>query len=225
MVRTAAGVGFTSTGEMKESMPSSNEMSDSFFMSIPILGKAAKLTGERKYCEMAARHMDFMQKLDLRPDSALAYFGKRRVGTGKCIPCAGPDPHSLGLPEGPSRLQSHSARIPEAHYGACAFPGRRWVVARSGDELASYAEFTATAMIGVAMLRGVRNGWLDRKTYRLELTEHGWANVSPVNTKHNRTATAQKRARSFCRTPNLEAVEAWANRLWKCPAPGASMQP
>src|SRR5438552_16722978 len=41
MVRTAAGVGFTATGEMKESMPSSNDMSDSFFMSIPILGKAA----------------------------------------------------------------------------------------------------------------------------------------------------------------------------------------
>jgi len=68
MVKDAAGVGFTETGEMKESMGSSNGMSDGVFMSIPILGKAFKLTGDSKYCDMAARHLAFMQNLDLRPD-------------------------------------------------------------------------------------------------------------------------------------------------------------
>src|SRR5262249_30436403 len=34
------------------------------------------------------------------------------------------------------------------------------------DQPASYAEFSSTAMIGTAMLRGIRNGWLDAATYQ-----------------------------------------------------------
>ena len=37
-------------------------------MAIPILAKAGKLTGDRKYFDMAARHLAFMRKLVLRPD-------------------------------------------------------------------------------------------------------------------------------------------------------------
>src|SRR5262249_15404585 len=40
LVQNAAGLGFTEAGEMKESMPFHNEMSDSVFMSIPLLIKA-----------------------------------------------------------------------------------------------------------------------------------------------------------------------------------------
>jgi rhamnogalacturonyl hydrolase YesR len=34
------------------------------------------------------------------------------------------------------------------------------------DKPGSYREFSATAMIGTAMLRAVRNGWVDRETYQ-----------------------------------------------------------
>jgi unsaturated rhamnogalacturonyl hydrolase len=34
------------------------------------------------------------------------------------------------------------------------------------DEPASYPEFSATAMIATAMLRGIRNGWLDAGSYQ-----------------------------------------------------------
>jgi hypothetical protein len=54
LVRDAAGVAFTERGELKESMGSSNGMSDGVFMSIPILGKAFKLTGDQRFCRHAA---------------------------------------------------------------------------------------------------------------------------------------------------------------------------
>ncbi|HLQ78005.1 MAG TPA: glycoside hydrolase family 88 protein, partial [Terriglobia bacterium] len=68
LVRKAANTGFAEDGSMKVSMPYHDEMSDSVFMAIPILAKAGKITGERKYFDMAARHLAFMQKLVLRPD-------------------------------------------------------------------------------------------------------------------------------------------------------------
>jgi unsaturated rhamnogalacturonyl hydrolase len=49
LVRKAADLGFTESGEMKEAMPFHDEMSDSFFMALPILAKAGKLSGERRY--------------------------------------------------------------------------------------------------------------------------------------------------------------------------------
>ncbi len=33
------------------------------------------------------------------------------------------------------------------------------------DRPGAYPEYSATAMIGTAMLRGIRNGWLDRRAY------------------------------------------------------------
>ena len=169
MVRTAAGVGFTETGEMKQSMPSSNEMSDSFFMSIPILGKAAKLTGDRKYCDMAARHMDFMQKLDLRPDGIYRHSPTSENtawGRGNAFPALG---LALTLSDCPKDHPEFNRILREfqKHIAALApFQDQDGLWHEVIDEPGSYAEFTATAMIGVAMLRGVRNGWLDANTYQ-----------------------------------------------------------
>src|SRR5262249_41712673 len=63
LVRKAAAFGFTESGEMKEAMPFHGEMSDSVFMDFSILARAGKITGEKKYFDMAARHFAFMQKL------------------------------------------------------------------------------------------------------------------------------------------------------------------
>ena len=68
LVRKAADLGFSKSGEMLESMPFHGEMSDSIFMATPLVVRAGKLTGERKYFDLAARHFAFMQKLVLRPD-------------------------------------------------------------------------------------------------------------------------------------------------------------
>ncbi|HET8698312.1 MAG TPA: glycoside hydrolase family 88 protein, partial [Gammaproteobacteria bacterium] len=67
-VRKVADLGFDASGQMLEAMPYHGEFSDSVFMGTTIVAQAGALTGERKYFDMADRHLRFMEKLDLRPD-------------------------------------------------------------------------------------------------------------------------------------------------------------
>ena len=67
-VRKVADLGFDASGQMLEAMPYHDEFSDSVFMGTAIVAQAGALTGERKYFDMADRHLRFMQRLDLRPD-------------------------------------------------------------------------------------------------------------------------------------------------------------
>jgi hypothetical protein len=68
LVVRAAASGFTENGELREFMPLHGGWSDSLFMDVPILAMAGALTGERRYFDMAARHVAFMQQIVLRPD-------------------------------------------------------------------------------------------------------------------------------------------------------------
>jgi rhamnogalacturonyl hydrolase YesR len=179
MVKDAAGVGFTETGEMKESMGSSNGMSDGVFMSIPILGKAFKLTGDSKYCDMAARHLAFMQNLDLRPDGLYRHSPTSENvawGRGNAFPALG---LSYVLGDCPKNTVAFNAMLKQfqQHIAVLSrFQDQGGLWHQVIDEPGSYAEFTATAMIGVAMLRGVRNGWLDAGTYQPRI-DRAWKAV------------------------------------------------
>jgi len=168
MVQDAAGVGFTETGEMKESMGASNGMSDGVFMSIPILGKAFKLIGDSKYCDMAARHLAFMQNLDLRPDGLYRHSPTSENvawGRGNAFPALGLSYVLSDCPRGTAAFNTMLRQFQQHIEVLSRFQDRAGLWHQVIDEPASYAEFTATAMIGVAMLRGVRNGWLDSRTY------------------------------------------------------------
>jgi len=168
MVKDAAGVGFTETGEMKESMGASNGMSDGVFMSIPILGKAFKLIGDSKYCDMAARHLAFMQNLDLRPDGLYRHSPTSENvawGRGNAFPALGLSYVLSDCPRGTAAFNTMLRQFQQHIEVLSRFQDRAGLWHQVIDEPASYAEFTATAMIGVAMLRGVRNGWLDSRTY------------------------------------------------------------
>ncbi len=86
LVRAAADMGFSPSGEMLESMPMHGRMSDSVFMGCPILVKAGKLTGERKYYGMAARHFRFMRKLDQRADGLWRHSPLDEAAWGRATP-------------------------------------------------------------------------------------------------------------------------------------------
>lgn len=167
MVRRAADLGFTSTGEMKESMPFHNEMSDSVFMGTAILVKAGHLTGERKYFDMAARHLAFMEKLDLRPDGLYRHspLNDAAWSRGNAFPALG---LALTLTDFPKDHPAYG-RILLAYQQLMAalakYQDRDGMWHEVIDEPGSYAEFSATAMIGFSLLRGIRNGWLDRAAY------------------------------------------------------------
>lgn len=168
LVRKAADLGFTETGEMRESMPFHDEMSDSIFMATPLVVKAGKLTGERKYFDLAARHFAFMQKLVLRPDGLYRHspLTDAAWGRGNAFPALG---LALALSDFPKDHPAYPHMIAE-------FQQHMFILAKFQDEdgmwhevidqPGSYAETSATAMIGMAMERGIRIGWLDPAAYQ-----------------------------------------------------------
>jgi rhamnogalacturonyl hydrolase YesR len=175
LVRRAADLGFTENGEMKESMPFHEEMSDSVFMAIPLLAKAGKLTGDRKYFDMAARHLTFMQKLDLRADGLYRHspLTEAAWGRGNAFPALG---LALALSDFPKDHPEFNRmlRAFQQHITALAkFQDENGMWREVVDHPGAYSEFTATAMIGTAIVRGIRNGWLDARTYQAK-AERAW---------------------------------------------------
>lgn len=168
LVRKTADLGFTASGEMKESMPLHEEMSDSVFMACPILASAGKLTGEAKYFDMAARHFSFMQRLCLRADGLYRHspLNDAAWGRGNAFP-------ALGLAWA---LSDFPRDHPEYRRMTRAFQDHMAELARFQDpdgmwrevidQRGAYPEYSATAMIATAMLRGIERGWLDKASYR-----------------------------------------------------------
>ena len=145
-----------------------NEMSDAVFMGTPILTAAGKLTGEAKYFDLALEHLRFMQKLCLRPDGLYRHspLNDAAWGRGNAFP-------ALGLALALSNLpRNHPAFAPmlqafRDHIAVLAkFQNEEGMWREVIDVEGVYPEFSATAMIGTAMLRAIREGWLDRAAYR-----------------------------------------------------------
>jgi rhamnogalacturonyl hydrolase YesR len=174
LVRKAADTGFNA-GVMKESMPYHEEMSDSVFMAIPILTRAGRLTGERKYFDMAARHLAFMQKLVLRPDGLYRHspLTDAAWGRGNAFPALG---LALALSDFPEDHPERDAMIAAfvQHMTALApLQNEDGLWLQVVDHPGAYAEFSSTAMIATAMLRGIRNGWLDSRTFQ-PIVQKAW---------------------------------------------------
>ena len=175
LVLRAAASGFTENGEPREFMPLHGGWSDSLFMDVPILAMAGALTGERRYFDMAARHVAFMQQIVLRPDGLYRHQASTDAawGRGNAFPALG---LALTLSEFP-RDHADYARLLASYRAHMAALARvqdengmwRNVIDRPG----AYPEYSASAMIATAMLRGIRNGWLDRGTYE-PLVEKAW---------------------------------------------------
>jgi unsaturated rhamnogalacturonyl hydrolase len=163
LVRKVADLGFDDAGQMRESMPYHNEFSDSIFMATTIVAQAGALTGERKYFDMAVRHLAFMQRIDLRPDGLYRHQPATDAAWGRGNGFA-----ALGLALTLSELPEDHAGYAQvlASYRAHMAALLRWQN-RDGlwrnviDHRGAYPEFSATAMIGFAMQRGLTRGWLD----------------------------------------------------------------
>jgi rhamnogalacturonyl hydrolase YesR len=117
---------------------------------------------------MAARHVAFMQKLVLRPDGLYRHspLTEAAWGRGNAFPALGLALTLAVFPETHAEhdhlvtaFRRHMARLAE-------FQDSDGMWREVIDEPASYAEFSATAMIATAMLMGVRNGWLDAHAYQ-----------------------------------------------------------
>ncbi len=169
LVRRAADLGFNPDGTMKESMPFHDEMSDSVFMGCPILAKAGKLTGEKKYFDMALRHFRFMQSLDKRKDGLYRHspLDESAWGRGNAFPALGLALTLSDLPKDHPAYAEMLSAFQNLMMTLAEFQDQETGMWRQVvDHPGVYPEFTSTAMIGRSMLIGIRNGWLDEKTYQ-----------------------------------------------------------
>ena len=167
LVLRAAASGFTANGDLREFMPLHGGWSDSLFMDVPILAMAGALTGERRYFDMAARHVAFMQQIVLRPDGLYRHQASSDAAWGRGNAFA-----ALGLALTLSEFPKERADYPRllasfrAHMAALArFQDENGMWRNVIDRPGAYPEYSATAMIATAMLRGIRRGWIERETY------------------------------------------------------------
>jgi len=180
LVRKVADLGFDENGEMRESMPYHNEFSDSVFMGSTIVAQAGALTGERKYFDLAARHIAFMQRIDLRADGLYRHQPATDAawGRGNAFAAIGV---ALTLREFPT---DHPARAEllrdyrEHMAKLLSYQTRDGLWRNVVDQPGSYEEYSATAMIGFAMLRGVRNGWFAHPAPYRAAVDRAWRAVN-----------------------------------------------
>jgi len=177
-VRAAAAFGFDRDGRPREAMPFNGGFSDSLFMGTAILAQAGALTGERKYFDMAARHVAYMQKLVLRRDGLYRHHPGTDVawGRGNAFPALG---FALSLSEFP-RNDPDFAHLLGAYRHLMAtllkYQDRDGMWRNVIDVPGAYAEYSATAMIGFAMQRGLARGWLPARPYRAAV-ERAWQGI------------------------------------------------
>lgn len=167
--RIAADQVFDPSGKPLEAMPHHNEMSDAVFMAGPILAATGKLTGDRRYFDAAAVHFASMRKFCLSEDGLYRHspLSEAAWGRGNGFPALGlalalsdwPQDHSAFQPL-LEEFRKHLAALkpyqdPETHCWHQVI-----------DHPESYDEYSCTCMIGFAMARGIRRGWLRREDYQ-----------------------------------------------------------
>ena len=179
MVRKVGDLGFDSSGQMLEAMPYNDQFSDAVFMGTVIVAQAGALTGERRYFDMADRHLRFMEKLDLRPDGLYRHQPATDAAWGRGNAFA-----ALGLALLVSELPldhpgyAHALQSYRALMAALLpFQTRDGLWRNVIDHPGAYPEFSATAMIGFAMQRGLENGWIEGPDYR-HAVDRAWLAVN-----------------------------------------------
>jgi unsaturated rhamnogalacturonyl hydrolase len=187
---------------MLEAMPYNEQFSDGIFMGTVIVAQAGALTGQSKYFDLADRHLRFMQQLDLRKDGLYRHQPATDAAWGRGNGFA-----ALGLALTLSEL-------PHGHKGyAHALQSYRQLMAallpwqtRDGlwrnviDYPGAYPEFSATAMIGFAMQRGLENRWIDGRRYH-EAVDHAWL---AVNSRSSSSGTFIDVCESTARMTSLD---------------------
>jgi rhamnogalacturonyl hydrolase YesR len=179
LVRKVGDLGFDAAGQMRESMPYHDGYSDSVFMGTAIVAQAGALTGERKYFDMADRHLRFMEQLDLRPDGLYRHRNTADAtwGRGNGFAAIG---LAMTLTELPRSHPGYAHALESYHkLMATLLPLQtrdglwRNVINHPG----AYPEFSGTAMIGFAMQRGLKQGWIKGRDYQ-RAVDRAWTAVN-----------------------------------------------
>ena len=151
--------------------PMHNEMSDWVFMATPLLAAAGRH-------DDALAQFRFMQKLCLRSDGLYRHspLDDAAWGRGNAFPSLG---LALALELTPKDHASYDElrRAFQNLMAALSQQQDDWGMWRQVvDRAGSYRELSATSIIAVAMLKGIRLGWLEAKDYQPRV-DKAWSAV------------------------------------------------
>ena len=176
--RAAADLAFADDGTPLEAMPSHGEMSDSIFMGASILAVVGELTGERRYHDMAVRHIAFMNELVRRDDGLYRHspLTDAAWGRGNGFAAIG---HALTLSSLPEDHPAHGELLGQYRDYMATLAG--WQNADGTwrqviDVPGAWHETSSTAIIGFSMQRGLNRGWLDAGAFDA-VVERAWLAV------------------------------------------------
>ncbi|MEM7232388.1 MAG: glycoside hydrolase family 88 protein, partial [Planctomycetota bacterium] len=178
IAKRVANLGIDPDGKPKPSMPYHSQMSDAVFMGGPILAAVGRLSGEMKYFDACARHVEFMSTLNVRKDGLHRHspLDPSAWGRGNGFPALGlalvlsdfPKDHPA-YPGIRKRFQSHIEALVKYH-------DREGTWHQVIDEPASYREFSSTCMITFAIVRGIRLKILAESRYQ-DNVNRAWAAI------------------------------------------------
>jgi rhamnogalacturonyl hydrolase YesR len=208
LCRAAADQIFEKDGKPLALMPYHSEMSDAVFMAGPILAATGKLTGERKYFDAAVTHLESMRRLCVRKDGLYRHspLCEAAWGRGNGFPALG---LALALSDWPDDHPARKELIAEFQKHLAALKPHQ--DAKTGcwhqviDDPTSYDEYSCTCMIGFAMHRGIRRGWLKEAEYR-PCVEQAWRAVK------ERTAADGKLVNVCTGTGKQKTLKAYLER-------------
>ncbi len=218
-VRRAADLGFEADGQMKEAMPYHQEFSDSIFMGTAIVAQAGALTGERKYFDMAARHLAFMQNLDRRADGLYRHQPATDAawGRGNGFAALGLTLTLAELPRDHPAYASTLASYRSLMMALLPYQNRDGLWRNVIDYPGAYAELSATAMIGYSLARGLHEGWIAGADYERAVAR-AW---SAVNARASSNGDLVDVCESTARMTSLEQYVRRAAILGPDPRGGA----
>jgi hypothetical protein len=168
IVRRAADLAFDKDGQPLAEPPFHNQMSDAVFMNGPLMTGVGAILKEDKYFDCCAQHQAFIRQLCKRDDGLYRHspLCEAAWGRGNGFAAMG---LALMLEDWPEKHAGRKAMLAE-------FQALMKVLKEHQDYTGtwhqvidrpeSYREFTCTCMIGFAMARGIRGGWLDKKEYQ-----------------------------------------------------------
>jgi unsaturated rhamnogalacturonyl hydrolase len=168
LCRQAADQIFDPNGNPLPVMPFHNEMSDAVFMAGPILASTGKLTEDRRYFDAATQHFESMKRFCLRKDGLYRHspLCEAAWGRGNGFSAMG---LALSLSEWPNDHPSFQPLLKDFQKHMAVLKSHQDLETGCWhqviDHPESYDEYSCTCMIGLAMARGIRNGWLEESVY------------------------------------------------------------
>lgn len=177
---------------------------EDFFFGGTLLGRAHRLTGRAAYAD---RLMAYLDAADTQQADGLywhCHASPYYWGRGNAFAAFGIAEALTHVPDHP--LRDRLVARNGVHLDALvAFQDASGLWRQVVDDPASYLEHSATTMLGYAIARGLRGGWLDGERLRAAL-DRAWDGIAV------RTGPAGELEKVCASTGPLDSLDAYVNR-------------